>query len=164
MLLVLGTQAAALPPPYPRAGVTKLLDNARIQVWDIAWLKQSYPLHRHVYDLVGVYYSPGDRIITSKTGDRRAVSSAAWNTVFQRRGLEHIEEGTSEPPLRAVFIEIKDEPRPDASKMDGTALFPASTAKALVDNDRVTIWEFAPAPATGPTAHRHHHDAVIVSF
>src|SRR4051794_14786743 len=106
--VTLGAQAAALPPPYPRQGTTKIFDNDRVQVWDITWLKQSYPLHRHVYDLVGVYYSPGDRLIVSDTGVRRHVSNAAWETAFQRRGLTHFEEGESAAPLKAVFVEMKD--------------------------------------------------------
>jgi hypothetical protein len=163
-VVVLGAQAAALPPAYPREGATKMLDNDRVQVWDIAWLKQQYPLHRHVYDLVGVYYSPGDRIIISKTGERRPISTAAWNTAFQRRGLTHIEEGASDAPLRAVFVEIKDELRPKTSDTSGAPPFPVGTGKQLVDNDRATVWEFVPASAAGATAHRHRHDAVVVAF
>src|SRR5262249_46790638 len=47
-LLPFALQAAPpnLPPAYPRAGATKILDNARVQVWNIAWLKgQPSPLH-----------------------------------------------------------------------------------------------------------------------
>lgn len=43
--LVLLLQAAPLPPAYPRPGASKLLENDRVVVWDIAWLKQQYPLH-----------------------------------------------------------------------------------------------------------------------
>jgi len=168
-VLALAAQAAALPPPYPREGATKMLDNDRVQVWDIAWLKRQYALHRHVYDLVGVYYSPGDRVIVSNTGERRRVTTAAWNTAFQRRGLTHVEEGASDTPLRAVFVEIKDEPgkdepRHEAPDADGAPPLPAGTRMPLLDNDRVTVWEFVPAPATGTTVHRHRYDAVVVAF
>jgi len=84
-LLSLLVQAAPakLPPAYPRAGATKILDNDRVQVWNIAWLKgQPSPLHRHVYDLVGVYYEPGDRMIVSPEGAKRPVSTKAWDTPF----------------------------------------------------------------------------------
>ena len=33
-------------------------------MWDVSWLKQKYPLHTHRYDLVGISYQEGDRIIT----------------------------------------------------------------------------------------------------
>jgi hypothetical protein len=163
-VLALGAQAATLPPPYPRDGATKMLDHRRVQVWDIAWLRQAYPVHHHVYDLVGVYYSPGERVIVSTTGERRLVTTAAWTTAFQRRGLTHSEEGVSDAPLRAVFVEIKDEPRPLASDASGLPPFPAGAGKQLVDNDRATLWEFVPPPATGGTVHLHRNDAVVVAF
>src|SRR5438874_6402142 len=101
-------QIAPLPPAYPRVGATKILDNPRVQVWNIAWLKgQPSPMHRHIYDLLGVYYEPGDRIIISPEGTRRPVSTKAGDVIFQRTGVTHIEEGVSEVPLRAAFVELK---------------------------------------------------------
>ena len=84
-------QAASYPPAYPRPGATKLLENDRVVVWDITWLKQQYPLHRHIYDLAGVYYMPGDRLITSTDGTKRPVSTKAWDTAFQLKGVTHID-------------------------------------------------------------------------
>src|SRR6266705_3470307 len=100
--------AQSLPPAYPRPGAVKILDNDRVQVWNIAWLKgQPLPLHRHIYDLVGVYYEPGDRMIISPEGAKRPVTTKAGDIAFQRKGVTHVEEGTSEAPLRAVFVEMK---------------------------------------------------------
>ena len=156
--------AANLPPAYPRAGVSKLLDNESVQVWNIAWLKGApAPLHRHIYDLVGVYYGPGDRIIVSTEGARRPVSTKAWDIAFQRTGVTHAEEGASDAPLRAVFVEIK---RPGPYGMDtgggGTAAFPAEAATQKLDNDRVIVWEFMHVPAAKP--HRPRHDAIVVAI
>src|SRR5215213_3257058 len=108
LAVLLQNAPANLPPPYPRPGVDKILDNDLVQVWNISWLKgAAAPLHRHIYDLVGVYYEPGDRIIISPEGERRPVSTKAWGIAFQRTGLTHAEEGASEAPLRAVFVELK---------------------------------------------------------
>src|SRR3954467_12514050 len=93
MVALFALQSASLPPAYPRPGATRILENDRVVVWNISWLKQQYPLHRHIYDLVGVYYSPGDRIIVSVDGTRRPVSTKAWDTALQSRGVTHIEEG-----------------------------------------------------------------------
>jgi hypothetical protein len=146
--LVLFLQAAPLPPAYPRPGTTKLFENNRVVVWDITWLKQQYPLHRHIYDLVGVYYSPGDRIIVSQDGTRRPVSTKAWETAFQLRGVTHVEEGASDAPLRAVFVEMKE---PAAIGVVDTAAtppaFPAGSGTQLRDNERSIVWEFVPAPS-----------------
>jgi hypothetical protein len=156
-------QAAPLPPAYPRAGATKLFENTRVVVWDIAWLKQQYPLHRHRSDLTGVYYTDGDRIIVSESGERRPVHTKAWDTAFQLKGVTHTEEGASDAPLRAVFVELKE---PSASGVVDTATapaaFPAGDVKPLRDNERSMLWEFVPPPA--PSAHRHLRDAVVIAF
>ena len=155
--------AAKLPPAYPRAGATKILDNDSVQVWNIAWLKgQPSPLHRHLYDLVGVYYEPGDRMIVSPEGTKRPVSTKAWDIAFQKEGVTHIEEGTSEKPLRAVFVEMK-RPGPygtDSGSGDAPS-FSGQGATQKLDNDRVTVWEFM-QPSSGP--HRHTHDAVVAAI
>ena len=157
-------QAQTYPMPFERAGTAKLLANDRVDVWDITWLKQAYPTHRHIYDFAGVYYTSGDRIIVSEQGVRSPTSSIAWDTFFLRRGITHSEEGASEQPLRGVFVEFK-EPQPlgvvDA-RMSPPA-FPGISGKQLRDSDRVTIWELAPAPGSA-TPHLHARDAVIVAF
>src|SRR2546427_8048420 len=135
----------ALPPAYPRAGATKILDNPAVQVWNIAWLKgQPSPLHKHIYDLSGVYYEPGDRMIISPEGAKRPVSTKAWDIAFQRSGVTHIEEGTSDAPLRSVFIEMKRPGPYGTSGASGDApAFAGEGAAQKLDNERVTVWEYA---------------------
>jgi hypothetical protein len=36
-------QSQVFPPPFPRDGATKIFENDRVIVWDVAWLKQPYP-------------------------------------------------------------------------------------------------------------------------
>jgi hypothetical protein len=154
-----------LPPAYPRAGATKILDNQRVQVWKIAWLKgEPSPLHRHIYDLVGVYYEPGDRMIISPEGTRRPVSTAAGEIAFQRKGVTHIEEGTSESPLRAVFIEMKDgEPSGRAATADDTAPTVGGIGvRRLLDNERVTVWKYSYGLGMDGPRHRHDRDTIVV--
>ncbi len=164
LLAQAATPPANLPPAYPRAGATKILDNDRVQVWNIAWLKgQPSPLHRHLYDLVGVYYEPGDRMIISPQGEKRPVSTKAWDIAFQRKDVTHIEEGVTDAPLRAVFVEMK---RPGPYGADaaagGAPAFTGEGATQKLDNERVTVWEYTRAPAG--SRHRHLHDAVVVAI
>ena len=163
-LLVQATSFPAnLPPAYPRAGARKILENDRVQVWNIAWLKgQPTPLHRHLYDLVGVYYEPGDRIITSPEGATRPVSTKAWDIAFQRSGITHIEEGTSETPLRSVFVEMKRQGPYGSDATGNGPEFSGVGGTQKLDNDRVTVWEFTQSPAA--KSHRHVHDAVVVAI
>ena len=98
------------PPPFPRPGAVKMLENPRVQVWNVEWPKgQTTALHRHPYDMTGTYYAPGDRLITAVDGSKRPVSTKAGGIIWQRTGLTHIEEGTSDEPLRAVMIELKQD-------------------------------------------------------
>ena len=163
LLLQTTSVPANLPPAYPRVGASKILDNERVQVWNIAWLKgQPSPLHRHTYDLVGVYYEPGDRMIISPEGAKRPVSTKAWDIAFQRSGVTHIEEGVSDMPLRSVFVEMK---LPGAYGSDTTGTAPAFAGEGgtqRLDNERVTAWEFTQMPRA--QSHRHLHDAVVVAI
>lgn len=162
LLAVLLVAPQSYPPAYPRAGATTLLENDDVVVWNIAWLKgQPSPLHRHVYDMTGVYYEPGDRMIIAVDGTKRPVQTKAGNITFQRKGVTHIEEGTSDPPLRAVFIELKrDAPSGRVDAAAGAQAFSGGD-KPLLDNDRVTVWDDTTQAGT-PVRHRHTRDTVVV--
>src|SRR4029450_8891909 len=163
LTLLLFAQARPSPPPYPRAGTTKLMENARVIVWDVSWLRQSYPTHRHVYDYAGIYYTNGDRIIVSEQGVRSPTSSVAWDTFSLPRGITHSEEGASEQPLRGVFVEFKEpEPLGSVDARTSPTPFPGIAGKQLRDSDRVTIWELARTSGPSGPPHLHARDAVIV--
>jgi len=154
-------QAAQLPPPFPRPGTTLLLENDAVAVWNVSWLKQQYPLHTHRYDLVGVSYAEGDRIITQGSGPGRLVNTKAWAFQTNRANVTHVEEGASEPPMRAVLIEVKSPaPRPAASEPpDGLRQIAGAPAW---ENNRAAGWVLMPG-ASGPM-HRHVGDAVELIF
>ena len=159
-------QAQVDPPPaYPRDGAIKVLENDHVIVWDIRWLKQDYPIHRHRYDHTGVYYSPGDRIITSTEGEAREIHTDAWNISFQLAGVTHTESGISDEPLRAVFIQIK---RPVAGAIETNSSVPQFPYDAPLErrsNERVRVWEYdGDFSSTANSAHYHANDAVAVWF
>ena len=169
-LLVFGGQS--YPPPYPRPGTKALIDNARAQVWDVSWPKgQPSGLHRHLYDMTGLYYWPGDRIITAVDGTTRNITTKAGAIQWQLKGITHIEEGTSEDPLRAVMIELKgDGPSHLVKKSDGVPAF-TGAAMPLLDNERVTVWDYTTGSASGGasqrvtsagTRHSHPVDTFVV--
>ncbi len=160
-LFVVAGQTQTLPPPFPRPNAVKLLDNDRVQVWNVAWPKgQPTPLHRHIYDITGIYIAPGDRMITAVDGSKRPVSNAAGGIVWQFKGLTHIEEGTSDNALRAVMIELKgDGPSGKTVKPAGVPVF-SGGAKPLLDNDRVIVWDYPGTAA--PVRHAHAGDTVVV--
>jgi hypothetical protein len=154
----------ALPPPFPRVNATRLLDTDRITVWDIVWPRgQPTPMHRHVYDQVGTYYAKGGRLITSPDGVARANVTEVGSLSTTRKGTTHIEEGNTDPPLRAVFIELKHETAsglPDADV--GSLPFPREGAKQILNDDRVTAWDYTWTSGPQGLRYRPARETVIV--
>ena len=160
------------PPPYPREGTKALIDNARVQVWDVSWPKgQPSPLHRHLYDMTGLYYWPGDRIITAVDKTTRNISTRAGAIQWQLKGITHIEEGTSEDPLRAVMVELKGDGRSGKRVTSTDVPAFAGNAMPLLDNERVTVWDYSSGSDPGRTSgrgptpaarHSHPMDTVVV--
>jgi hypothetical protein len=160
-VFVVAGQPQTLPPPFPRPNAVKLLDNDRVQVWNVTWPKgQPTPLHRHIYDITGTYIASGDRVITDVDGSKRPVTNAAGGIVWQFKGLTHIEEGTSESPLRAVMIDLKgDGPSGNTVTPAGAPAFSAG-ATPLLDNARVVVWAYPGTAA--PIRHAHVRDSVVI--
>lgn len=162
LLSIAASQSAELPPPFPRPGTTKLLENDVVAVWDVSWLKQKYPLHTHRYDLVGVSYVEGDRIITQGDRPGRLVNTKPWVFQTNRANVTHVEEGASDPPMRAVLIEVKPPAPRAASEEPADGLRKVLGAPAWDANNRAAAWLVMPgAPAA---THRHVGDAVEVIF
>jgi hypothetical protein len=159
---ILVAQAAELPPPFPRPGTTSLLENDVVAVWDVSWLKQKYPLHTHRYDLVGISYAEGDRIITQGDAPGRLVHTNAWVFQTNRAGVTHVEEGASDPPMRGVLIEVKAaaprERRDDPPDSLRHVLGPPTWDQ----NNRAAAW-LVTGGSAAPT-HRHVGDAVELMF
>ena len=83
------------------------------------------------------------------------------NLSTTRKGTTHIEEGATDPPLRAVFIELLQDTGPTAPATDSSAVS-RSGVKQLLDDDRVTVWDGV--WKSGPDALKYHasRDTVIV--
>jgi hypothetical protein len=157
-----GTQQ--LPPPFPRTNATLLFQNSRINVYDIVWPKgQPTALHRHVYDQVGTYYVRGGRTITTPDGQARSAMTEIGALSTTRKGTTHIEEGNTDPPLQAVFIELKDEkPSGFAPAAVGPSPFPRDGATQVFDDERVTVWDVQWGSGAAGFSYRAAREAVIV--
>lgn len=156
--------AQSYPPPFPRPNATKLMETDRIVVWNVVWPKgEPSPLHEHVYDQVGTYYAPGGRVITDIKGERRFTTTAVGAISTTRKGTLHVEEGTTDPPLRAVFVELKHD-TPSGARAPASEVpppFPREGATQALDTERVTIWDYSPSPGSSRRL-RHARDAVTI--
>jgi hypothetical protein len=162
LLSIVAAQSPELPPPFPRPGTTALLDNDVVAVWDVSWLKQKYPLHTHRYDLVGISYVEGDRIITQGDRPGRLVNTKPWVFQTNRANVTHVEEGASDPPMRAVLIEVKPPAPRAASEEPADGLRKVLGVPAWDSNNRAAAWVIM-GGASGAT-HRHVGDAVELIF
>ena len=161
LMAIAAGQAAELPPPFPRPGTTPLLENEAVAVWNVSWLKQQYPLHTHRCDLVGISYVEGDRIITQGSGPGRLVNTRAWVFQTNRANVTHVEEGASDPPMRAVLIEVKSTAQRPAAMEPADGLRQVAGAPAW-ENNRASAWVVM--PGSSAPMHRHVGDAVELVF
>lgn len=127
----------------------------------MSWLKQKYPLHTHRYDLVGISYQEGDRIITQGSAPGRLVNTKPWVFQTNRANVTHVEEGASDPPMKGVLIELKTPaPRPaTAESPDGLRQVAGAPAW---ENNRAAAWVLMSGVSS--PAHRHAGDAVELIF
>jgi hypothetical protein len=157
--------AQSYPPAFPRPTAKKLLETDRVVVWDIVWPKgQPTPMHRHVYDQVGTYYAAGGRLVTTPDGVSRSTTTPVGALSTTRKGTTHIEEGSTDPPLRAVFIELKRDigsGEPEAPSAVPPA-FPRDGAKPLLDDERVTIWDYTWRPGARGIMSRYPRDTILI--
>lgn len=173
-LLLAGLVACVLvaqpgyPPPFPREGAVKLVENARVAIWDVTWTEGTRtPVHRHPYPIVGVTLAPGkNRSIATDGTIRENDLGPVGHVVYAPAGLVHAEEGASTPGPRAVLIELKDGSPPALpTRADMPPPFGASTpgATVVLDNDRVVVYDFQFDPKTPVPPHHHIRDAINVT-
>jgi quercetin dioxygenase-like cupin family protein len=159
---IMAAQQPSLPPPFPRPNATKLLETSKAAVWDIVWPKgQPTAMHRHPHDQVGTYYARGGRIITQPDGSKREGTTEVGNLSTTRKGTTHIEEGATDPPLRAVFIELLNDTGPANPSADTSGIAKAAE-KPTYDDDRVTVWDIAWKSGPQGLKYRASRDTVIV--
>jgi len=154
----------AYPPPFPREGVTKVLDNARVVAWRVDWTKgRPTAMHEHKLDLVGVVLESGQTRVTVPGGTVTVgPQTARGAATFQARGVTHVEEAMLDN-ARNLTVELKDEKvparTPNTSAPEG---FPREGAKLIVDNQRVAVWDYTYVPGRIVPLHIHNRDAVVV--
>jgi hypothetical protein len=95
------------PLAFPRPGVKKILENARVIVWDYTWTPDvATPMHFHDKDVVVVFLEDGDLKSTTPDG-KVTVNSYNFGTVrFNLRDRTHTET-LIRGKQRAIITELK---------------------------------------------------------
>ncbi len=153
------------PPGFPRPGTTKVLENDRVIVWDTTWHKgEATPMHLHSLDYLSVTLAQGTVKVTERDGRSTVGPPAPVGFVrFNRNGIVHIEEGVSDQPRHAIMVELKpggESARAPAEDLPG--MFPRKGVVKLLENERVSVWDFTWTPGQQIPRYRQYRDTVIV--
>jgi hypothetical protein len=162
----LAAQAGAqYPHAFPRAGVTQILDNVRVTVWEVNWRHgDRQPVHRHLYDMAGVYLRYGPITVTALDGtENKGAEFPVPRPYFQPKGITHREEAVTPgaPERLAIMVDLKeaatdmmyiDDPEPSA--------YPREGATNVLENPRVRMWDYTWTP-NGPAVKRVYRNDVV---
>jgi len=155
------------PHAFPRTGVTRLFDTERVTVWEVNWIHGAkQPIHRHLYDMAGVYLRFGEITVTAPDGT--ATTGKPFDVprpYFQRKGITHREEALGRPgdPERlAIMVDLKDVAAPPLAIAGPAAQFPRAGATNVLENDRVRMWDYTWKPGVPAGPHTHDTDTIEV--
>lgn len=157
----------SLPPPFPRDGAVKVLENDFVVVWDVTWEKGvRTPLHEHRYTALSVTVRPGRvQSVMPDGATRVGGDELVGNVQYGGEGLVHQEEGVSDTPRRVFLLELKKRPPAAVSLTPGAApAWPREGATQVLDNDRVTVWDYEYQPGRGVPLHAHDKDEVVIEL
>ena len=151
------------PPPFPREGISKVFENERMVVWQGVLGIRGEPtkMHRHEFDLVGVFLDDGQ--VRTQTVDGAVRDGSPFGrgaAVFQPRGVIHTEEVLVDG-TRAVGIELKSAAPSSTGETIGASAT-NSEARVIVDNARVLIREFAWSPTRPLSRDSLGRDVVLI--
>jgi hypothetical protein len=161
-------QQAEYPHAFPRKGVTQILDNIRVTVWEVNWRHgDQQPVHRHAYDMAGVYLRWGPITVTNLDGT--AVQSPEFpvpRPYFQEKGITHREEASGRPgdPERlAIMVDLKESVT-DMMFIDAEEppAYPREDAKNVLENPRIRMWDYTFTPGAPAVARIYRSDVVEV--
>jgi hypothetical protein len=155
------------PHAFPRKGVTQVLDNTRVTVWEVNWRHgDEQPVHRHRYDMAGVYLRYGPIIVTGLDGKaNQGEPFEVPRPYFQPKDITHREEAHSpgQPERLAIMVDLKDsatdmmfidDPEPSAWPRDG--------AKNVLENPRIRMWDYTWTAAAPAVKRVYRNDVVEV--
>ncbi len=95
------------PLAFPRPGIKKLFENARVIVWDYTWKPGvATPMHYHDKDVVVLFLEDGDLKSTEPDG-KSVVNSYSAGTVRFNKGNRTHSETLVKGKERALITELK---------------------------------------------------------
>lgn len=164
LLFVVASQAQNYPPPFPRDGARKLIENDRLVVWDVVWQKgRPSPMHEHRFDQISVTLVGGTVRITRLDGSSTVNQSELGSVTLTARGTVHSEEGVSDIAQHKIMVELKSSATQALpSTNDAPGAPPIEGAVKQTENDRVVAWDYAWKPGQQIARNAEAHDCVWI--
>lgn len=98
---------SGLPEAFPRPGSKKVLENARIAVWDYNFVPgEASPMHFHSRDVVTIYTDDGAVTSTTPQGDTTVNEHFPGEIRFNPRNRTHTEKLTR-GKVHIIVVELK---------------------------------------------------------
>ena len=170
--LCAATAAEDYPHAFPRTGVTQLFDNERVTAWQVHWKRDvPQPIHRHRYDMAGVYLRYGPIRVTRPDGTESPQRPPfdVPRPYFQEKGITHREEmigfAPDAPERLAIMFDLKEFGAPAVAPPPRMPhAFPRDGAVKAIDNVRVVEWDYTWRAGQVVPTHMHDKDSVQVFF
>src|SRR5712671_4331986 len=164
LLLLVAGLIPQLPSAFPRDGAKQLIDNERVTVWDATWPKgKPTAMHQNKFDTVTIELANATARVTPKDGKAQSTSLNFGEATLVPKGTAQTEEGTSEPPRHAIVIDLKDTVVPPLENKSGyPEAFPRDGSKKVLDNKRITIWDYTFTLGKKTPMHFHSRDVVTI--
>jgi quercetin dioxygenase-like cupin family protein len=100
------------PAPFPRPGAEKLLENDRVVVWRVTYVKGvATPVHKHTLDHITIVLHGGKVADIGEDGKKNVWDSAAGEVYFAKAGAVHSEVGLSDDSRQVYVVELKEAPQ-----------------------------------------------------
>lgn len=163
LLIWLASPMQDLPHAFPREGAQQLIDNNRVTVWDTTWANgKMSAMHRHKYDMVDIELADATERIGTPDGKSQPVAHKLGDVRFVPKGVTHFEQSTTDK-RHAIQIDLKDvsvSPIPNRTRYP--LAFPRPGVKKVLDNNRVTVWDYTWTSGQPTPMHFHDKDVVVV--
>ena len=154
------------PHAFPRLGVTQLLENERVFIWEVIWPNgEPQPYHRHQYDMTGVFLRWGPLRVTRLDGSYTDSLEPFEipNVFFLEKGVTHKEEGIGMPERHSIMIDIKEYSIPASARLgDGNTKIESGVGVQLLENERLIVNRIELGTGQSLAPHYHGEDSVLI--
>src|SRR3954464_2464228 len=163
-LILLSGLLPQAPSVFPREGARQLIDNERVAVWDVTWQKgKPTAMLQSKLDMVTVDLENAEIRIAGAKRKPKSFPFKVGQAGFIPKGTSQTEEGATDPPRHAIAIELKEVVvQPLSYNSAFPDAFPREGAIKLLNNKRVTVWDYTWTKGVPTPMHFHTKDVVVV--